>query len=287
MRPLYTGSHIPSQHITFTVDVEDYRRGQGRDRCVANTTALLGFFKRFAIRATFFIDASLAADVPGLVREIARRGHEVACHSFRHRPLTEENRAHFGAALADARAQLEDWAGGRVVGFRAPEFSLTPATAWAVEAIGEAGFLYSSSVLPGRGLAHGWPGAPPQPFLWSNGVLEIPCPVGQIGRFSLAFLGGMYLRYLPPWRLRWLAAQLGDQVRWTYCHPYDIDTEEGLVRVPGKGWLASLFLCCNRRVLLRRWERFAPFAAPPFADRIGALRERARVFGVKQIAEAG
>ena len=181
MRSPYTGSGIPRQHITFTVDVEDYREGQGHDRCAANTTALLGFFERFDIRATFFIEANVAAGIPSLVREIAKRGHELACHSFRHRPLTQESRAGFGAALRAARARLEDLSSAPVIGFRAPEFSLTPATYWAVDAISGAGFLYSSSLLPGRGLMHGWPVAPRQPFLWPNGLLEIPCPVGQVG----------------------------------------------------------------------------------------------------------
>src|SRR5690554_7127094 len=47
-----------------------------------------------------------------------------------------------------------------VLGYRAPTFSLVPATVWATEVLVEEGFAYSSSVLPAKNLLHGFPGAP-------------------------------------------------------------------------------------------------------------------------------
>ena len=265
--------------VTFTVDVEDHRgEGGGAPRYAAMTRRLLDFLDGRGIAGTFFIAGEVGRDAPGLVREIARRGHEVGSHGHRHAPLTEEQPSGFAAGIAAAKARLEDLQGAAVRGFRAPGFSLTPRSRWVAPLLAEAGFAYSSSVVPGRALVGGYPGAPRRPFLWPGGLLEIPCPVGTVGPFSVPFAGGMYLRYLPPWRYRWLRAELAGQIDWTYCHPYDIDTEEPFARLPGCGWLSSLLLWSNRRVTLRRWERLAEHPAPPFAARLPGLRAAAVSF---------
>lgn len=271
---------IGADAVTFTVDVEDPRREDGpAPRYAVMTRRLLDFLEERRIAGSFFIDGAVAQRLPSLAREIASRGHEVGSHGYRHRALAEETPSGFAAGIAAAKARLEDTLGAPVLGFRAPVFSLTPRTRWAPSVLAEAGFAYSSSVVPGRALAGGYPGAPRRPFFWPCGLLEIPCPVGTVGPFSVPFQGGMYLRYLPPWRYRWLRAQLGKQVNWTYCHPYDIDVEEPLSRLPGHGWLSSLMLQANRRVTLRRWERLAAHPAPPFAARLPMLRAIAVDFG--------
>jgi len=271
--------------VTFTVDVEDLgdRAGAG-PRYPAMTRKLLEFLEQHGIVGTFFVEGGIALETPGLVREIARRGHEVASHSFRHLDLVDENAAGFTAGIVAAKARLEDLTGTAVLGFRAPRFSLTPATRWTVEVLGQAGFTYSSSVLPGWGVPFGYPGAPCRPFLWPNGLLEIPCPIGRIGPLSVAFLGGMNLRYLPPWRYRWMTEAVGGQTCWTYCHPYDIDLEEPFRIVRGTGLLFSVMLWCNRRTTLRRWGELAANPAPRFADRLDALRRHAQLF-VESAAE--
>jgi hypothetical protein len=115
--------------------------------------------------------------------------------------------------------------------------------------------------------------------LWGNGLLEIPCPVGRIGLLTLPFLGGMYLRYLPPWRMRQLLRRVDGETLWTYCHPYDVDVDEPFHRLPGKSLLASFMLWCNRQVTLRRLEALMRGqVAAPFATRWSELRAAAPVF---------
>lgn len=268
--------------LTFTVDVEDHRR-DGQARFPAMTRRLLDFLDERDAAGTFFVVGEAARREPGLVREIARRGHEVASHGHRHVPLDRDEPGRFRREIAVARAELEDMAGQAVLGFRAPVFSLTAATAgWAVGALAEAGYAYSSSVLPARGFAYGLPGAPRRPFVWGGqgGMLEIPCPVGRVGPLTLPFLGGMYLRYLPPWRLRRLAGSLGPAPGvWAYSHPYDIDTEEPFARAQGRGLLASLFLWCNRGVTAGRLRAVMEGrSSVPFRDRLGELRAGAPTF---------
>jgi polysaccharide deacetylase family protein (PEP-CTERM system associated) len=265
--------------VTFTVDVENPGDRDGAEpRYPAMTRALLGFLAQHAILGTFFVEDGVAQRSPGLVREIARAGHEIGSHSFRHLDLVHEDAAAFAVGIAAAKARLEDLTGAPVLGFRAPRFSLTRRSRWAVEVLGDAGFAYSSSVLPGWGIPYGYRGAPCRPFLWPNGLLEIPCPVGRIGPLSVAFLGGMNLRYLPPWRYRWMTAAVGEQTCWTYCHPYDIDLDEPFRVIREVGLLCSVLLWCNRRTLLRRWGGLAGNAAPRFADRLDELRRHAQVF---------
>jgi polysaccharide deacetylase family protein (PEP-CTERM system associated) len=265
--------------VTFTVDVENPGGWDDpRPRYPAMTQRLVEFLARHDIFGTFFIEDAIARHSPALVRAIAQGGHEIASHSYRHVDLVDETEAAFAVGIAAAKARLEDLTGQPVLGFRAPRFSLTRRSRWVVEVLARAGFTYSSSVLPGWGIPFGYRGAPCRPFLWPNELLEIPCPVGRIGPLSMAFLGGMNLRYLPPWRYRWMSAAVGEQTCWTYCHPYDIDADAPFRLTEGAGPLSSLLMWCNRRVLLRRWEGLAANPAPRFADRLEGLRRDAHVF---------
>ncbi len=240
--------------FTFTVDLEEDPRG-ARGRAAPMTRRLLDLLDRAEGSGTFFVLDEFARTEPALVREIARRGHEIASHGARHVRLAEEQPAAFRAGLRDAKARLEDLTGAAVQGFRAPYFSLTPQAGWAPEALAECGFAYSSSVVPAWNPLCGWPGAPERPFLWPSGVLELPCPVGRVAGLALPFLGGMYLRYLPPWRVRQLATRWaagGCDALWSYCHPYDLDAEAPLLTPEGLGGLSGLLLWLNRRPMARR-----------------------------------
>ncbi len=265
--------------VTFTVDVEELAGpGEPVTRCPPMTRRLLDFLEERGIRGSFFIEGSVAVGAAGLVREIAARGHEVGSHSFRHVDLVRETPRVFARGIADAKARLEDLTGLAVLGFRAPRFSLTTSSRWAVDVLGDCGFAYSSSVLPGWGIPFGYRGAPSRPFLWSNGLLEIPCPIARVGPVSVAFLGGMNLRYLPPWRYRWMMRQTGDQTCWTYCHPHDVDEEAGFRLLPQFGLWRSALLAFNRRIMLRRWGGLARHPAASFADRLHDIRAAARPF---------
>lgn len=268
------------QSLTVTVDVEDHTAGvQWPARYPAMTLRLIDFLAERKLLGTFFVVGDVAKRSPELVRAIAAAGHEIGSHSHRHVPLSREDAVGFRAAVGDSRRLLEDLTGAPVTGFRAPVFSLVPATAWAIRALAEAGFRYSSSVMPVAGPGGGWPGAPCDPFRWPNGLVELPCPVGRVGPLRLPFLGGMYLRYLPPWRLRQAVRRCSTETVWTYCHPYDFDTEERFRRLPGLGLVSSLFLWCNRGSMLHRLETLLEGRTSiPFARRLDELTRDARTF---------
>ncbi len=259
--------------ITITLDLEDNRSSPAQEaRFVAMTERFLAFAAERRVTATVFVVGELARTHPQLVRRVAEEGHEIGLHGLRHVPLGEVGPGALEEELRTGRALLEDAAQTPVLGFRAPIFSLTPHTAWAIDEIAACGFSYSSSVLPAANPLHGWPGAPRRPFRWSNGLVELPCPVTGAGRAQLPFLGGIYLRYVPESVTRRLLGRLGDDaVAWSYVHPYDLDPDEPFFVMPHAGWLTSRIVHTRRGATLRRLERLieaAGGAAPPLAERL-------------------
>ncbi len=264
--------------LTITFDLEDNRRDPAQEpRFVAMTERFLAFLERHAIRATVFVVGELARSHPELIRRVAASGHEIGLHGLRHVTLGEIGPERLRSELDEGRALLEDVTQTRVLGFRAPIFSLTPQTAWALDDLAASGFTYSSSVLPAANPLHGWPDAPRTPFRWTNGLVELPCPVAGAGRALIPFLGGIYLRYVPAAASTRLVARLDDDaVAWSYSHPYDLDADEPFFVLPHAGWLTSRILHTRRAATLPRLERLlaaAGGAAPPLAERLAGIRD--------------
>lgn len=243
--------------VTLTFDLEDNRRSEAQEpRFVRMTDRFLEFVEKRGIAATVFVVGELARSHPALVRRVVAGGHELALHGLRHVALADVGRGRLGGELLEGRELLEQTAQVAVSGFRAPIFSLTPATRWAIDELATAGFGYSSSVLPARNPLHGWPGAPQRPFRWENGLVELPCPVGGIAWAKAPFLGGIYLRFVPAALTgRLLRALHPETVCWSYVHPYDVDPDEPFFVMPHAGWLTSRLVHMRRAATLSRLER--------------------------------
>jgi polysaccharide deacetylase family protein (PEP-CTERM system associated) len=269
-----------SMSLSITFDLEDNRRDPAQPpRFVAMTERFLDFLDERGVKATVFVVGELGRSHPELIREVASRGHEIGFHGLRHVTIGNVGREKLRGELEEGKALLEDAAGVPVLGYRAPIFSLTPNTAWALDDIAASGFTYSSSVLPAVNPLHGWPGAPRTPFRWENGLIELPCPVAGAGRAMIPFLGGIYVRYVPLPIIKRLLANLGaDALAWSYVHPYDLDPEEPFFVLPHAGWLTSRILHTRRGATLPRIERILAAsggAAPPLADRLEGIRAEA------------
>jgi polysaccharide deacetylase family protein (PEP-CTERM system associated) len=238
--------------VTVTLDLEDNRSSSSQEpRFVAMSQRFLDFLEGRGIKATVFVVGEIARSQPGLIARIATAGHELALHGLRHVTLGEVGPLRLESELCEGRELLEQVAQVRVRGFRAPIFSLTPSTEWAVEQITAAGFAYSSSVLPAANPLHGWPGAPRRPCRWRSGLVELPCPVGGFRRMLIPFLGGIYLRYVPRVLARRFLRELDPAaVPWSYVHPYDIDPNEPFFVLPHAGWLTSRIVHTRRAATL-------------------------------------
>ncbi len=161
----------------------------------------------YDVRATFFVVGELAREYPSLVAKIADAGHEVASHGHTHRPLFELDRETFAEELARSARAIHDATGARPVGFRAPNFSVTRRTGWAIGTLAAAGYRYDSSVFPVRTPMYGVSGAPVGPYRPASDapfearerggdLVELPLAVFH-PRLRLPVAGGFYARLLP------------------------------------------------------------------------------------------
>jgi polysaccharide deacetylase family protein (PEP-CTERM system associated) len=260
--------------ITFTFDLEDHRAPGSTDlRYPALTRRVLEFLDRTGSRGSFFVTGDVAEKTPDLVRDIAGAGHELGFHGWDHAPLPTLGVAQFREEAKRGKDLLEELGGGPVTGFRAPVFSLVPASRWAVDVLVEAGYRYSSSVLPARNPLFGDPRSPTRVYRWPNGLLELPCPVARVGSIGLPYLGGVYLRALPTALSRAaIRAWGGTQTLWIYCHPYDFDPDEPYWVAPEVGRLGSRLLWYNRRRALPKIEALLrEGAAAPLGERLDTI----------------
>jgi polysaccharide deacetylase family protein (PEP-CTERM system associated) len=195
-------------------------------RVEANTDAVLALFAESGVHATFFTLGWVAHRYPALIRRIVDAGHEIASHGWDHQRVFTMDAGLFRADLARARAAIEDAAGQRVTGYRAPSFSIDQRTPWAHAVLAEADYAYSSSVAP---LAHdhyGWRDAPRFAFrpLPDSALVEVPVTVAQFGTRRVA-TGGGFFRLLPAALMDFAVRQVNaaDHPAMFYFHPWEID----------------------------------------------------------------
>jgi len=117
--------------------------------------------------ATFFVLGWLAERYPHLIKAIKEQGHEVACHGYAHKLIYTQSKEEFREDIRKAKAILEDITGDEVIGYRAPSYSITQNSKWALEILMEEGFKYDSSIFPIHHDFYGFPQAPRFPFLIS------------------------------------------------------------------------------------------------------------------------
>ncbi|MGH9158489.1 MAG: XrtA system polysaccharide deacetylase [Vicinamibacteraceae bacterium] len=233
----------------LTVDVEDYfhvsalasaaprdRWSSFESRVVANTERLLMVFAEHGVTATFFVLGWVADRHPALVREIAAAGHELASHSYWHRLVYEMTPVEFRDDLRRARQAIEDAAGVAVSGFRAPSFSITQQSLWALDTLVEEGYAYDTSIFPIRHDRYGIPDAPRHVHTLARAagsLVELPPATLRLGRLNVPIAGGGYLRF---WPYAWTAAGIrrinGHERRpvCVYLHPWEVDP--GQPRLP-------------------------------------------------------
>jgi len=253
-----TSNHSPADlRDLLTVDVEDYYHVEAFADCVsprswpdfpsrvrANTQRILEMFEQYQCRATFFVLGWVAERDPSLIRQIVAARHEVACHSYSHRRVSSLTPEEFRADLCRARNGLEAAAGMKILGYRAPTFSIGRDNQWALEILAEEGFLYDSSIFPIRHDLYGFPDAPR--FAHSVGLksdrklFEIPMSTVRIAGSNWPVGGGGYLRLLPMRYTQWAMRQIHQKERRPcvlYFHPWEIDADQP--RINGK-WKSRL-----------------------------------------------
>jgi polysaccharide deacetylase family protein (PEP-CTERM system associated) len=265
----------------FTVDLEEYFQVEAfadvvtRDRWDAypsrlegSTRLLLDMLDEAGATATFFVLGWLAERHGRLVRHIAERGHEVACHSFWHRLAYSLTPREFEADARLAKEVIEQAAGCPVRGYRAPSFSITADSLWVLDALASCGFSYDSSIFPIHHDIYGYRDAPRHPFQDCGGALTV-CPMSTFrwfGRQNWPVGGGAYLRVLPWWYTKMgvgRARAEGIPVVG-YVHPWELDPDQPRIVGRGRSVLRHYTNLHKTRDRLRRLlalGRFSSFAA--------------------------
>ncbi len=227
----------------LTVDVEDYFQVSGfekqigrnqwdhfESRVVANTRRILRLLERHDVRGTFFVLGWVADRHPWLVQEIHRAGHELGSHSFWHRLIYEQTPQEFRDDLRRSRDVLENAIGQPVTAFRAPSFSITARSLWALEILAEEGFRVDSSVFPVYHDRYGIPQAEPRLHrleVSCGSLWEFPPSVARIAGVNVP-IGGGYFRLYPLWWTRFCLQRIhrARQPAILYVHPWEFDPRQ-------------------------------------------------------------
>lgn len=228
------------------------------------TSYLLDLLRDLGVQATFFVLGNVARKYPALVRRITDEGHELGVHGDEHLYIFNLHPGTFREELRSAIDALEQVAGCKIRGHRAPAFSVVRETLWATDVMRELGLEYDSSIFPIQGSRYGIPDAPLTPYVLDNGLVEIPMTAIEVGQRRLPAVGGGYFRVFPYQYTRWAMQRCEKEGRSaiTYFHPHEFALERP--KVPKTAWLRS-----PRKAL-----KLAKFGAAQGVGRGERMRER-------------
>jgi len=229
----------------LTVDVEDYFHVSAFAKSINqndwdkhplrvenNTRRLLDLFDEYEVKATFFVLGWVAERTRDLVREIADRGHEVACHGYSHQLVYNQSPEVFREETLRSKHLLEDIVQVPVRGYRAASYSITNRSLWALDILAEAGFVYDSSIFPVRHDRYGIPDAPEFPHRMEtpggSSLIEFPLSTAKFLKYRLPVAGGGYFRLYPYALSRAGLLQINrrQQPFIFYLHPWEIDPDQ-------------------------------------------------------------
>jgi polysaccharide deacetylase family protein (PEP-CTERM system associated) len=230
----------------LTIDVEDYFHVAAFAcqvdpktwdsyplRVEKNTNRLLDLLGARGVKATFFVLGWVAEKCPDLVKRIQKAGHEVGCHGYSHQAIYHGRHEDFELDLRRAKLAIQDITGCAVKSYRAPSFSITSKTMWALGILAEQGFEYDSSIFPVAHDLYGVPNAPRFPYIKVFGsqyaIKEFPPSTLRFFGVNFPVAGGGYLRLLPYSCTALAIRRLNEierQPAMVYLHPWEIDPEQ-------------------------------------------------------------
>ncbi|MDP1784630.1 MAG: polysaccharide deacetylase family protein [Sulfuricurvum sp.] len=196
----------------------------------ANVDRLLAICDAFNVKSTCFILGDVARHKPYIIKKLFDAGHEIASHGSSHRLIYPMKPDEFHADIQSSSDILEQIIGEKVVGFRAPSWSVRPDTLpWFYDILAHEGFLYSSSVYPAKNTLFGIPNFPDTPHYPSPlNILEIPQSVMNLFGNRVGYAGGGYLRFFPTWLIKRMMREKNREEKsvFIYLHPREIDIHQ-------------------------------------------------------------
>ena len=234
----------------LTIDVEDYFQVSAFEKFISpdtwdrfecrveeNTDIILNLLSVQETHATFFITGWIAERYPALVLKIHNLGHEVGCHSYWHKKVYDLSPAQFKEDTRRAKEILEDIVSKPIIGYRAPSYSITSKSLWALDILAELGFKYDSSIFPVYHDVYGIPGSPRfKYFLEEQGLWEYPITTLQLPAFRLPIAGGGYFRIFPYWFTRVAFRTINKREKKPfifYIHPWELNPDQPRIQNAG------------------------------------------------------
>lgn len=224
----------------MTVDVEDYfqvsafegvvSRAQWQHipcRVEANVERILALFADYNVKGTFFTLGWIAERYPQLIHKIVAQGHELASHGWEHIRVINQNPKEFREDISKTKKLLEDLSGTAVLGYRAASYSINHHNLWALDELADAGYEYSSSIVPIKHDLYGMPEASRFPFRTAErNFLEIPISTVTVAGRQVNCGGGGWFRLFPYAFSQWAIRSVNEnesQPCIFYFHPWEID----------------------------------------------------------------
>lgn len=235
-------------HI-LTIDVEDWfhivdiPELENRDKwntwpsiVESKTDLILSILDDYQAKATFFVLGWIAEKYPSISKKIVSGGHEIASHSYWHRRVYLLSKEEFREDTKRSVDVLEQQTGQKVIGYRAPTFSIVPGTEWAFEILAELGIEYDASLFPMKRGHGGYPCPERVHRIQTNSgsLTEIPMTLGRFGPVKYPFTGGGYLRAVPFWFLKknFKEFEKNQSHAIVYLHPRDFAPNQPRVKMP-------------------------------------------------------
>jgi len=258
----------------LTVDFEDWYQGleippgewdRFEDRIPESGRRTLSLLAEARVHGTFFVLGAVAERHPELVREIAAGGHEIATHGWSHALIYKMTPATFRSELERSILLLQDLSGQAIIGHRAPFFSITRQSLWALDILGELGIRYDSSIYPVLNYRYGIEDSPRWPYrvAGEHSLTEFPISTWRVLGRNVPIAGGAYFRIYPyaVTRMGFRSLNRQGQSAVFYIHPWELDPEHPRIPVPRRIALthyANLKATEGRLRRLLRDFRFAP-----------------------------
>jgi polysaccharide deacetylase family protein (PEP-CTERM system associated) len=235
-------------HNILTVDLEDWYQAfehihfadwpKYEVRITKNTQFLLSILEKYKVKATFFILGYEAQRHPDLVRRVFAAGHEIATHGYSHKFVYKMAPEEFRRELRLSIDILESITKQKVLGHRAPAWSITKDSLWALDILLEEGLAYDSSISPCKSYLFGIADAPRFPYLIrekdKQRLYEFPMPTARIFAKNFPFLGGFFTRLFPYPLVRYMIKRWNSNNRevMVWMHPWDFDLGQPKLKLP-------------------------------------------------------
>ncbi len=250
----------------LSIDVEDYFHVSNFEHIVKNwdefelrvgknTYRILDILDLHKIKATFFILGWVAEKIPRLVKEISNRHHEIASHGYNHKLIFNLTQKEFRDDISKTKKILEQISGQEVIGYRAPSYSITKKSFWALTILNECGYKYDSSIFPIHHHRYGIPNFDRfyKKIKLDNNSFIDEFPISTIRIFSknIPVAGGAYARLLPLKFIDYALRTINGKEKKPfvfYFHPWEIDKDQP--RIP-----CSLFTKMRHYGFLGRMEK--------------------------------